>query len=94
MTCHHVLVPGGGAAIVCGPSRKCRCGKRATLLCDWKVPGKRSGTCDHPLCAGCSSNPDEGKDLCPAQAGDFDRWRQDRAAMRGATIIGVHGAEQ
>lgn len=83
MTCHSVPPPSGGAAIICGPLRKCRCGKRATLLCDWKVKGKKSGTCDQPLCSGCAFKPSADKDLCSAHAGDFDRWQRARLIERG-----------
>lgn len=51
MTCERVTLPDGGAAIVCSSRRRrrCACGAPATLLCDWKVPGRRTGTCDAPL---------------------------------------------
>jgi hypothetical protein len=80
MACHHLQVPGGGGAIVCGPTKRCKCGRRATLLCDWKVPGKRSGTCDRPLCGRCTFKPMPDKDLCPDHALAFEQWK---AAHRG-----------
>lgn len=76
MTCTPVSLPGGGTAIVCGPTQRCRCGKRATLLCDWKVPSKQSGTCDAPMCTNCTSSPAPEKDLCAKHA---TAW----AGMRG-----------
>ena len=51
--------------LVCtGRSRaRCACGARAPLLCDWKVSGKRSGTCDAPAHVHrCSTSPAPGKD--------------------------------
>ncbi|QCI92284.1 hypothetical protein [Novosphingobium sp. EMRT-2] len=71
MACEVVELPGGRRAIVCGPRqprRKCQCGNPATLECDWKVPARRSGTCDKPLCPTCTHVPAPGKDLCPAHA--------------------------
>jgi hypothetical protein len=73
MPCEVIHLPGGGTAIVCsrGRRQRCACGKPATLLCDWKVKGKRSGTCDKPLCASCSHSPAPEKDLCPEHAADW-----------------------
>ena len=80
MACEHVALPGGGAAIVCGTRarQRCACGAPATRLCDWKVPGKRSGTCDAPLCAAHATSPARGKDLCPDHARAFERWKSNR----------------
>lgn len=75
MTCQHI-----GNAIVCGTSRRqrCACGYPATQLCDWKVAGKRSGTCDASICAQCAVSPATDKDLCPAHAKSFAAWRAAR----------------
>lgn len=51
--------------------KRCACGNRATRLCDWKVRGKTSGTCDKPLCAKCTHVPKAGKDLCPKHAAQW-----------------------
>lgn len=69
-----------GNAIVCGTRRRqrCACGRRATLLCDWKVAGKRSGTCDEPICHLCSTSPAPEKDLCSAHASEFQAWKAAR----------------
>jgi hypothetical protein len=75
MPCEHVKLSGGGNAIVCTTSRrqKCMaCGKPANLLCDWKVPTRRSGTCDKPICEACTHSPAPDKDLCPVHA---EVWR-------------------
>ncbi len=83
--CKRVTV-GGVTAIVCGPKQKaakpCRCGsgQPADLLCDWKVPTKRSGTCDAKLCASCTSSPAPGKDLCPTHAAEWARRQALRAS--------------
>ena len=90
MTCERVTMPGGGTAIVCFSRRRqhCACGRVATLLCDWKVESKRSGTCDAPICTRCSMSPAPEKDLCAEHALAFDRWRASRAA-EPAMIDGV-----
>ena len=82
MACHHSTLPDGTGAIVCDRSKpkSCPCGRRATRLCDWKVSGKKSGTCDAPLCANCSTEPAPDKDLCPAHARDWKAWKAKRQA--------------
>lgn len=73
MPCETVTLPGGGRAIVCGSRRtpRCACGRPSTQLCDWKVPSRRSGTCDKPLCKQCTHVPAPNKDLCPAHAAEW-----------------------
>ena len=78
MTCRLVKLPDGVAAFVCGTTRRCQCGNKATKLCDWKTPGSTSGTCDKPLCARCTTSPAADKDLCPGHAADWQRWQADR----------------
>lgn len=80
MTCQHVPLPTGGHAIVCGPTKRCSCGAGATLECDWKVPARKSGTCDKGICHRCTTSPAPGKDLCPNHAREFAAWREARAA--------------
>ncbi len=82
MICERVPLPQGGHAIVCsgGRRKRCACGRRADLLCDWRVEGKRSGTCDAPICATCTTSPAPEKDLCPKHAGAFAEWKQHRQA--------------
>ena len=84
MACEHVILPGGGRAIVCTSERHklCACGRVARLECDWKVPERRSGTCDALICAACAVSPMPGKDLCPDHAREWGRWKADRAAGR------------
>lgn len=83
LTCEFVQMPGGGTAIVCGPrqrTRKCReCGRPATLLCDWKVPRKKSGTCDKSICSRCTTSPAPDKDLCREHARAYEEWKAARA---------------
>ncbi len=80
MNCQRVILPDGGAAIVCGTRRRqrCKCGRPGTLLCDWKVPTKQSGTCDAPICDRCATSPAPDKDLCPKHAAEFETWKAGR----------------
>lgn len=78
MTCERVSLPDGARAIVCGRGKRCACGGRVTLECDWKVPTKASGTCDTGFCNRCGTSPAPGKDLCPKHAAE---WRA-RTATR------------
>lgn len=82
MICEHVPLPTGGHAIVCsrGRRKRCACGSRADLLCDWKVEGKRSGSCDAPICSRCTTSPAPEKDLCPKHAEALAEWKQQRKA--------------
>ena len=86
MTCHHVRLPGGTGAIVCGPTRRCSCGKPADLLCDWKVPTRASGTCDKPICRRCAASPARGKHVCPAHIPALRAWQQAQEAAGGNLI--------
>jgi len=72
MTCERANI-GGVSAIVCTRTRvrRCKCGNRATRLCDWKIPSKKSGTCDAALCSKCSAPPAPEKDLCPKHAAQW-----------------------
>ena len=83
MTCETVPLPGGGTAILCGrqqPKMKCRsCGQPADLLCDWKTPEGRYGTCDAPICTSCTTKPAPNKDLCPTHAAAYERWSAEKA---------------
>lgn len=75
MTCERVAWE-GGSAIVCGVRRKkCPCGRKATLECDWKVPTKKSGTCDAPICDRCTLSPAPDKDICPKHQPAFHAWK-------------------
>lgn len=53
------------------PRRRCACGAWATQECDWKVPSRKSGTCDKPICKACSHVPAPDKDLCPMHASEW-----------------------
>lgn len=81
--CQRVHTP-TGVAIVCGghARRRCRCGRQATLLCDWKVATRRSGTCDAPICTNCARSPAPNKDLCAEHAQAFAQWQVESAARK------------
>ena len=79
MPCIPYRSPDGSfTAIVCTRGRRSKpcyvCGKPSSLLCDYKLTGKKTGkTCDRPLCARCAVSEPDGKgdtfDLCPAHVG-------------------------
>jgi hypothetical protein len=81
MPCQQVKLPNGGFAIVCsrGRRQRCACGAPAEVLCDWKVAGKKSGTCDKPICVMCAKQPARGKDLCREHAEAWEHWKAERA---------------
>lgn len=85
MVCERVPLTGGGSAIVCSSRRRprCACGRPAPLLCDWKVPIRKSGTCDAPICHDCAAEVGADKHLCPAHD---SAWQviQARRAAKGA----------
>lgn len=86
MTCTVVDLDNGARAIVCTTGRAARCvscGNRAGLLCDWKVPSRRSGTCDKPICARCSYSPAPEKDLCPNHAAEWGHRCAARSQPKG-----------
>lgn len=71
MPCVPFTTPEGGRGIACYATKRCKCARRATLLCDWKVPTKKTGTCDKGLCDRCTYKPASGKDLCPDHAAEW-----------------------
>ncbi|OHB67435.1 MAG: hypothetical protein A2V70_03755 [Planctomycetes bacterium RBG_13_63_9] len=80
MTCRHYISPDGKvAAVVCGPAPRRKfcsvCGKPGALLCDYPEPGRKSGTCDKPLCATCARHVGKDRDHCPHHAAQ-ERVRQ------------------
>lgn len=72
MACNVVTMPNGGRAFVCGPAKRCKCGRRATLLCDWKVPAKSSGTCDARLCLAVHIQASHGQGPLPTPRGRME----------------------
>ena len=78
MTCHPIKMPGGATGFFCTRERtkRCSCGNRGVFLCDWKVPEKKSGTCDVPLCGRCAFSPADEKHLCKPHAGAWAEWRK------------------
>jgi len=76
--CERVPLPDGTSFIVCGMRsnrRYCACGRKAEILCDWKVEGKKSGTCDKPICAQHAKQVAPGKHLCPEHQRQWEEWK-------------------
>jgi hypothetical protein len=46
------------------------------LLCDWKVKGKRSGTCDAPICAQHALQVGPDKHLCREHQKAWEDWQR------------------
>ena len=74
----------GMTGFVCGPAprrKKCACGsgRPAIFECDWKVPERKSGTCDALICSACSSSPEKGKDLCRLHTAAWIEWKKRKA---------------
>lgn len=71
MPCHHVKLPGGVTAIVCGSRRLSGkpcvgCGRPSTKLCDYPMRGVKAGqTCSRPVCDKCAVHQDPDVDFCP-----------------------------
>ena len=76
--CDEIKLPDGDSLLVCGlrAFRKyCACGRHADFLCDWKVPSRKSGTCDAPICAHHAKQVAPGKHLCPLHQKQYDAWK-------------------
>ena len=54
----------------------CACGRAAQFLCDWKVPSRKSGTCDAPICTYHAKQVAPGKHLCPLHQKHYDDWKK------------------
>jgi hypothetical protein len=75
--CEHLNI-NGSHVIVCGGrhcERYCACGRPCEFLCDWKVRGKKSGTCDRPICARHAKRVAPEKHLCPEHQEAWDNWK-------------------
>ena len=71
----------GATGFICGPGpKRCGCGNRSVFLCDWKVPERKSGTCDADLCGACATSPEKDKHLCPAHRTAWAEWRKAKRA--------------
>ena len=77
MSCDSIDLGDGNFAIICGRRHQyCACGRVAKLLCDWKVPGRKSGTCDQPICATHALQVATDRHLCPAHQRAFADWKK------------------
>jgi hypothetical protein len=85
--CEHVKFANGDSAIICGlrSFRKfCACGRSADFLCDWKIPAKKSGTCDKPICSHHAQQVAPGKHLCPEHQARYDEWKRRHPSPQGS----------
>jgi hypothetical protein len=76
VSCEPIELPGGGFGIICGGHRRkyCACGRAADLLCDWKVRGRKSGTCDRPVCRQHAHQVGPDKHLCQEHTKAYADW--------------------
>ena len=67
MPCSHLRV-GGSDVIACSRQprrRRCHyCNAWATMECDFPAPGRRSGTCDRPICPAHATPVGKNRDYC------------------------------
>jgi hypothetical protein len=76
--CEHLTFPDGSTAIRCGLRRRrryCACGRASEFLCDWKVAGNKSGTCDKPVCPQHALQVAPDRHLCPEHQRAFESWK-------------------
>lgn len=61
-----------------GKSRQqfCACGRSSDFLCDWKILGKKSGTCDAPICKTHAKEVAPGKHLCSSHQVEYSFWKR------------------
>jgi hypothetical protein len=52
------------------------CGHQTMALCDWKVAGKPSGTCDEPLCVNHATQVALGKFVGPCHLAEYEKWKK------------------
>lgn len=68
MPCNRVDLGGGYSAIVCSGRPRAKpcayCRKPSTRLCDAPQEAPRTGTCDRPMCDGCTFREEPERDLC------------------------------
>lgn len=87
--CEHVKTPDGGEFIICGGRRRLCIHSRqeAKFLCDWKVKGRRSGTCDRPVCATHAREVAPGKHLCGEHSQTWNDWQRLHGADAAARLV-------
>ena len=76
--CDEIKLPDGDSFLVCGLrafKKFCACGRHADFLCDWKVPARKSGTCDAPICSHHAKQVAPGKHLCPLHQKHYEDWK-------------------
>lgn len=92
MACEHIKLPDGSTAIICGTrSRKqfCACGRECEFLCDWKVPDKKTGTCDRPMCGHHATQVGPEKHLCAQHLKAYEVWKSRRDPLPHLTQAGL-----
>jgi hypothetical protein len=71
------LADGTAMHINDGHRRKyCECGRPADFACDWRMPAKKSGTCDGPICKRCALQVAADKHLCRFHQKAYEQWKR------------------
>ena len=70
MPCNFIDLGNGVSIVACSRgSKRCRCGRPRSKLCDFPLKGSKLGqTCDEPLCDRCAKRVGQNRDYCPAHA--------------------------
>lgn len=78
--CYRMPMPDGSFGIICGgrnqKMRYCDCSRPADFLCDWKMPDKKSGTCDGAICNKCALEVASDKHLCKFHQKAYEQWKR------------------
>ena len=88
--CLRHQLPDGTTAIICGMKSEpkfCRCGRPADFLCDWKVPDRKSGTCDAPVCKEHAKQVAPNKHLCEWHQKAYEIWRKKKGIPEQAELF-------
>lgn len=67
----------------------CMCGRQGDFLCDWKVPDRKSGTCDKPICSKHAKKVGPEKHLCPFHQLQYETWKRKHPEKVAAVEVGV-----
>jgi len=89
--CDRIPTPDGGVMIVCGlrsAAKKCvHCWRTGQFLCDWKVRGWGSGTCDRAMCSTHAREVAPGKHLCGEHQLAWDDWQRLHGPDAAARLV-------
>lgn len=98
MPCYHIRMSDGTTAIVCADGSKAKkcveCSRESKFLCDWKMPERKSGTCDAPICRDHALEVASDKHLCPWHQKAYELWKRKRAVAPLRESLDKAGEQQ